>query len=207
MIESFSYASMQVDCPIGLIDTATDVPSNGGVTLPTSTSSRSRGVLIGAVAALIVLAIVVAVLQGFHRLPFGTDTAQGPPTVVYGHLFARVEDASAPGGARDVLLPGIGVELRGSKHRASAGVTNARGMFTSPALPPDTYQVCWQSDGFDSGCTGPDRRIVVDKTTTISGPIEIKPKPGFVTGKVTPCGLQDPIFRIDLGTTVTLVNA
>ena len=133
------------------------------------------------------------------------------PVAVYGHIFARVANPDAPGGSANVFLPNVTVQLRGTGRQTSApapkSITNARGVFTSAPVAPGAYDVCWEAEGYEPGCTVRERRIVVGKTTTLAPPIEIRPRGNVVSGKVAPCFLQDPIFGIDARTEVTLVDA
>lgn len=168
------------------------------------------GVFLLAICAVLVAGIgAVYLRQNAPSGNTGPRAVLAAPVAVYGYVYARVANSKAPDGFANIFLPNVAVQLRKTDGNASVSrsVTNARGMFTSSPVAPGTYEVCWEAAGFEAGCSGPDRRIVVGKTTTITGPIEIRPKPDFVLGKVAPCFLQDPIFGIDAKTEVTLVNA
>jgi hypothetical protein len=128
---------------------------------------------------------------------------------VHGEVFARVADRQSPDGYANISLPGVAVYLRNMRGdaRTANSITNLRGMFNVTSVQPGTYLVCWMADGFEPGCSGPDRPIIVRDTTMITGPVEIRPKGTFVAGSVTPCSLDEPVFGIGIATQVSLIDA
>jgi hypothetical protein len=169
---------------------------------------------IGRLASTCLLALVGVLLTADSGKPVSrpsdkSDNYSRAGVEVHGEVFARVADRQSPDGYTNISLPGVAVYLRNMRGdaRTANSITNLRGMFNVTSVQPGTYLVCWMADGFEPGCSGPDRPIIVRDTTMITGPVEIRPKGTFVAGSVTPCSLDEPVFGIGIATQVSLVGA
>src|SRR5262249_32061836 len=163
-----------------------------------------------AVIALATLAVVIGVNSGYPQQNRTPPAGSESVTVVSGQIFAKIADRSAAGGVANIFLPNVSVQLRTLRGRQRVGnsvTTNVRGLFIAPNIAPGKYEVCWEADGFESGCTGSQRPIAVARTPVSAGPIEIRTTGNPVAGRVTPCFHQDPVFSIDINTKIVLVNA
>jgi hypothetical protein len=143
----------------------------------------------------------------------GSDTAKGTGAEVHGAVYTDVADSSAPQGKRKAFIPGVTVFLKNASTAAlsSKVVTNVRGWFAIPHMSAGKYDLCWEAEGYVSGCTPSKQQITIQSSNVTPAPAEITPQPPVLVGRVVfpgniPCLAQDPFFGLDSVTKVTLLD-
>jgi hypothetical protein len=129
------------------------------------------------------------------------------------HGLIRATTGGAQG-TGNIFLPGVAVYLKAvdTGNESPKAITNARGWYAIPHMPPGSYQLCWQAEGFAPGCTPPEQKLVIASTLATPAPQTITPQSPAVTGRVTlaggrACYAQDPALGLQTQTTVQLLDA
>jgi hypothetical protein len=141
------------------------------------------------------------------RSPQRAVTLAGTPVRVTGILTLIVNGQSVV----TVELPDTDVTLQNvlTNAQVSAGSTQLDGRFRLMAPGAGTYRVCWKSDAVGAGCGS---RFTVGARDVALRTVPVPAQAGVVHGRVLyadarPCWLQDPFFKINLKTDVTLTPA
>lgn len=125
---------------------------------------------------------------------------------VSGSIVAEVE------GQRQIALPNITVYAKnlGTSARSPKVLTDLEGRFIIPIRPAGTYELCWEAQGFRSGCSP--KTFSRDQAAVVLQPIKVVPEGNSIFGQVTladgsPCRQFDPFFGLNVSTTVALVDS
>lgn len=152
---------------------------------------------------LLVFAVGAVFRINSQRTPAGTSEVRGS-------VFVRIPWQKSKRG-RQVFLPDITVYVKnGSTSTISPKVqTDVLGVFDIPQMPAGTYQLCYEAEGYVPNCVK--ESLVIENQPILPSPIEVIPKPGFITGRVAlkddrPAFYQDVAFDIDAQTKVTLMD-
>lgn len=112
--------------------------------------------------------------------------------------------------ANRIELPDIEVTLRdvGANNDIANAKTQLDGKFLLEAPHAGTYSVCWKAIGIGSGCS---TKFVIDISDVFLGIVAVRSEPGVITGKVLtedgrPCWLNDPFFKLDVSTKLSLLT-
>jgi hypothetical protein len=109
-----------------------------------------------------------------------------------------------------IELPMTAVFLQDSLRRqVSAAKTQLDGKFHLSGASPGAYRVCWSAGAIGSGC-GP--TFEARAGTNLLPAVIVQPLTGVVFGKVLtadgrPCWLNDPFFKLDVSTSVSLLDS
>lgn len=151
-----------------------------------------------------------AILAGGCR---GCGTVKGTGGQVHGFVYTDIPDTASPQGKRKGFVPGVTVFLKNSSTSAESPkvVTDIRGWYAIPHMPAGKYDLCWQADGYVSGCTPRNQRITIKSSTVTPGLLSIMPQAPALFGRAlfpgnAPCLAQDPFFGLNSVTNVTLID-
>lgn len=110
---------------------------------------------------------------------------------------------------QNIRLTDVDMVLRdaASQQEVAKARTRLDGKFTLEAPAPGTYVACWKTPGIN-GCTG---RFAVKDPNLALGVIKAKSEGKLITGKVLTadqraCWLNDPFFKLDVATKITLLD-
>jgi len=184
------------------------------------TSLRS---LFGGPARWFVLALICGSC-GFRSGPFlhgsfalqrvrpspGDSGVEATGTLIPIRVVGTLTLVPSPNSADRIELPMTAVFLQDSLRRqVSTDKTQLDGKFHLSGPSAGAYQVCWSAGAIGSGC-GP--TFQARAGTNLLPAVIVTPVTQAVTGKVLtadgrPCWLNDPFFKLDVSTAVTLLTA
>ena len=154
------------------------------------------------------LLIAVAVLYGGCRAQTPGTSSSGPVKVV-GTLALELSGSAGPARAR-IELPDVDVSLRDtSSNVVSKARTQLDGKFYLDAPGSGTYSVCWNASGISSMC-GP--KLTVINQDVFLGFVPVRTESALIYGKVLTadgraCWVNDPFFKLDVSTTLSLLDS
>ena len=151
----------------------------------------------------------VAFLISLSLAACAPKNVAAPPRIV-GTLTLIASGDPVPGTAR-IELPDIDVFLQNSSG-AQVGVkstTQLEGKFRLVAPGPGSYSVCWNATGFGSGCSA---KFSVQDQSLFLGAVPMRSQTGVIYGNVLTgdgraCWINDPFFKLDVSTKVTLLDS
>ncbi|SOD03977.1 Carboxypeptidase regulatory-like domain-containing protein [bacterium JGI 053] len=156
--------------------------------------------------ASLLVAVACAACQPTMPAPF---TGPAGPADVVGTL-AVVLGSGAMRDSGTIALPDVELFLQDSTQAHVAGArSQLDGRFHLRAPGGGAYRVCWNAPGFGAAC-GP--RVVMHGADEFVGVVPIRAERGVVHGRVLTadaraCWVNDPFFRLDVSTRVTLLDA
>ena len=112
-----------------------------------------------------------------------SPVAAGAGGDVHGSVIAQINRSENK--AQDqLLLPDITVFLKNTSTSALSPKvrTDLNGLFTIPLMPSGTYQLCYEAEGYRSGCVK--EKVIIESTTVFPVPVEIVPKSDFLIGRL-----------------------
>lgn len=199
-VSSGNYASLPGGMAFkGITGVYTDIPNvPGGVFNPVLAVATNYYFVVTAVSA-------DGLESAESPVQFGMV---GPTASLEGVVYANL---TLDGNPTTVNLPNVSLTLVNQNNPAFSNTitSDVSGMFTFPALPQGTYNLCWSANGFTAGCSnsitlGPSGDTIALQLTQARGTALLYGFVNFQDG--TPVYNVDSVFNINVQPTVYLTN-